>query len=99
MLSLIQINERIKSFDFGYTQTSTKPPEISTRCITEQMKIRYSASEMLTMAHIFPHLARDKIPESDQHYQCFLILIKILKLCLSRACYNQQLSFIFACAN
>ena len=53
--TIIQINERIKSFDFGYTQTSTKPPEISTRCITEQMKIRYSASEMLTMTHIFPH--------------------------------------------
>lgn len=89
-----QLNDRIKSFNYGYTETSTKPPELSRRCITEEMKIRFSASEMLTMARIFPLLIGDKIPESDQNYQCFLLLIKILRISLAPTITNSLIAYL-----
>ena len=92
--TISQLNDRIKSFNYGYTEISTKPPEITHRCITEDMKIRFSASEMLTMVHIFPLLIGDKIPHHDKNYHCFMTLIKILQICLAPVVTDSLVAFL-----
>uniref|UniRef100_A0A1X7UAG6 Uncharacterized protein n=1 Tax=Amphimedon queenslandica TaxID=400682 RepID=A0A1X7UAG6_AMPQE len=49
----------------------------------EKLKIQYSATEMLLMACIFPFLVEVKVPEDDLKHNCFLILLKILRLALT----------------
>ena len=38
---------------------------------------------MLLIAHILPFIIRDKVPEDDMHYKCFLMLLKILNIVMS----------------
>lgn len=88
------LNERIKNFNYGYTQSGSKPPEINIRCIQDDMKIRYSSSEMLTMANVFPFLIADKVPDSDENYSCFLILLQILSICIAPTVTLNMVSYL-----
>ena len=82
-LRLQEYNDRVKAFDYGYTETANKPNEIPIRCFQDKLKLRYSASEMLLIARIFPFIIGDKVPEDDMHYKCFLMLLKILNIVMS----------------
>ena len=82
-ISLMQYNDRIKAFDYGYTELIDKPNELPLRCFQENLKLRYSASEMLLLARIIPFILGDKIPTEDMHYNCFLQLLKILQIVMS----------------
>ena len=94
-LSLSQLNERIKSFNYGYSETASKPNEISARCFTaENLKIRLSASEMLLIAQILPFLIKDKVPDSDEEYQCFPKLIEIVQIAYSPTVSDDVVSYL-----
>ena len=56
--SIQELNSRIRSFDYGYSELSSKPSEIDVRVSRggSDMKIRQSASQMMVLAHIFPCL-------------------------------------------
>uniref|UniRef100_A0A1X7UL56 Uncharacterized protein n=1 Tax=Amphimedon queenslandica TaxID=400682 RepID=A0A1X7UL56_AMPQE len=82
-MSLMQYNDRIKAFDYGFTELIDKPNKLTLRCFQENLKLRYSASEMLLLARIIPFIVGDKIPTDDMHYNCFLQLLKILHIVLS----------------
>ena len=45
-LILAQYNDQVTSFDYGYTELSSKPNELLPRCFLEKLKLRYSDSEM-----------------------------------------------------
>lgn len=74
------LNARLQNFDFGYTEISDKPSELGDD-ITKIAKIRQSASKMWLLATIFPFLVGDLISETDRHWTCFLILLKICEVC------------------
>ena len=77
-ITLAQYNDQVTSFDYGYTELSSKPNELSPQCFLE--KFRYSASEMLLLARVLPFIIGDKVPEDDEYYNCFLRLLKCYKL-------------------
>ena len=89
------LNERITHFDYGYSHSNSKPPILNARWFKEDnMKMKYSASEMMTMANVLPFLVGDKLAESDQHYQCFLLLIRILQICLAPVVTDTTVSYL-----
>ena len=92
-ISLNQLNDRLKSFNCGYTETDSKPNQLTTRCFKEG-KIRYSASEMLLMTRILPFLIGDKVPEDDEHYVCLLKLIVILQIALCPSPSDDVISYL-----
>jgi len=73
------LNARLQNFDFGYAEISDKPSEFGD--ITKIAKIRHSASNMWLLAAILPFLVGDFISETDRHWTCFLILLKIGEVC------------------
>ena len=65
-----ELNERILSFDFP----ENKPSSIDSR---------QSASQMMTLSRFLPLLVGDKIPADDEHWQNYLLLLKICGLAMS----------------
>ena len=80
IFSCYATNDRVKAFDYGYTELLDKPNELPLCSFQENYKLRYSASEMLLLARIMPIIIRDKIPSEDKHYNCSLLLLKILQI-------------------
>ena len=82
------LNERINAYDF----VSNRPTLIDTQIVsTSAMKIKQSASLMI---HLFPMLVADLIPDNDEHWYSFLILLKICSIALSPVCTYDTISFL-----
>lgn len=77
--SIEELNQRISYYDF----MSSKPSLIYTKPQANEYKIRQSASQMISLSKELPLLVGDKIPTDDQHYYCFLLLLKICAIVLS----------------
>ena len=88
-----QLNDRITNFDYGYS-VSSKPPLLNDRCFQENLKIKMSAAEMMTLFHIMPILIGDKIPYEDIHYECFLTLPKIFRICIAPTVSDHAISYL-----
>ena len=97
-LTLSQYNDLIKSFNYGYSETTNKPNDIPARVFAENLKLRYSASEMLLIVHIFPFIVGDKVPNDDPNYLCYLKLIEVLQIALSTS-LSERRCVISSCIN
>lgn len=75
--SFKQLNERILNFDF----TEDRPTPIELRSTVQN--IRQSASQMIALTRELPILVADLIPDKDEHWVSFLILLKICSIALS----------------
>lgn len=71
--TLSEYNESLTNFDYEYTE-SDKPAPISRNTLASDAKLRLTASQSLLLVRILPLLVGGKVPESDQKWQCFLIL-------------------------
>lgn len=49
---------------------------------SDEKKIRLSASQVLLLVKILPYLLADKIPVLEDHWQCFILLKKIIDIVL-----------------
>ena len=65
-----ELNERLESFDFP----ENKPSAIDTR---------QSASQMMTLLRFLPLIIGDKVPCDDEHWNNFLLLVKICGIAMS----------------
>ena len=74
-----ELNDRINNFDF----INSKPSLFDPKLFKSDGSIRQSASQMISLAHNFPILIGDKVPEYDQHWYCFLILLKICSVAIA----------------
>lgn len=92
-ITLEQINDRLLNFDYGYS-VSAKPPLLNNRCFQENLKIKMSAAEMMTLIHILPIIVGDKIPSDDLNYQCFLVLLQIFKICIAPAVTDRTIPYL-----
>ena len=84
------INERIKAYDFG----SNNPSQIDVRIVNSPIKIRQSASQMMTLTREFPLLIGDRIPQTDTHWDSFLILLKICNIAISPVCTYDTIAYL-----
>ena len=56
--------------------------------------IRQSASQMISLAHNFSILIGDQVPEYDQHWYCFLILLKICSVAIALLVTHDTLFYL-----
>lgn len=91
--SLEQLNERIKYFKFGNSDTGNPIPLI----ISEHLKKKYiimSASEMLALTTYLSILIGDLIPSDEPVWDFYIILYKMLDVLLSRTVSNSSISYL-----
>ena len=84
------LNHRIGAYDF----VNSKPTAVDTRIINSPMKIRQSASQMMHLSREFPMLVADLIPEDDENWYSFLVLLKICAIALSPVCTYDTISYL-----
>lgn len=93
--TIATLNDRLKRFNFGYSELSDVPSEIDEKVVKNvDTKIRQSASRMWAFATFFPLLVGDLIPEDDQRYSLFLLLIKICSIAMSWEVSLDMISYI-----
>ena len=86
-----QLNERINAYDF----VSNKPIVIDSRIINSpSLKIRQSASQMMHLSREFPMLVADLVPEDDENWHSFIVLLKICAISLSPVCSYDTISYL-----
>lgn len=76
--TLMQLNERISNFSYGYTEISDKPTLIS-----DISHMRQSAAQMWLFATLLPILIGDLVPEDCEYWKCYLLLLKICSIAAS----------------
>lgn len=76
------LNHRISVFDFGEEDRPSFLDPAITKAPNER-SIRQSAAQTITLIKYLPLLLGDTIPEDDQYWYSFLLLIKICKIALS----------------
>lgn len=91
--SVSTLNSQLRSFDFGYSESSNKPTPIDLVALkSRDGKIHQSASQMWLFARTLPLLVGDKVPSDDQHWHCFTLLLNILDICTQHECSEDSVA-------
>jgi hypothetical protein len=80
------LNDRIKQYDF----VSNKPSLIQ----NQPLRIRQSASQMMTLSMNFPLLVGDRIQEGDKYWLSFLLLLRICTIAISPICTYETIAYL-----
>ena len=87
------LNHRNSVFDFGEEDRPSLLDPAITRLPNER-SIRQSAAQTITFVRYLPLLLGDKIPEDDENWRLFLLLIKICKIALSPVCTPDTIPYL-----
>ncbi len=87
------LNERIVSFDYGYSKSSNKPATIDS-VSAFVVKIRQSASQMWLLSRCLPLLIGHFLPVDDKSWQCFGLLLSTLDICTSHSCSADTVAYL-----
>ena len=79
--TLNDYNKLLLNFNFGYSYNDKPVPILST-VFTTDTTLKSSASQMITLLRNLPFIVGRYIPEGDQNWTCFLLLRKIVDICL-----------------
>ena len=71
-----------------------KPSLLDTNLCRSTMKIRQSASQMMALCRYFPLLIADKIPEDDEHWVSYLLLLRICDVALTPVCTQDTIPYL-----
>ena len=82
-ITVAEYNHRIENFDYGKNEMDR--PGIITRELlgSNDKKFHLSAAQTLLLYQIIPLIMGDCVPEGDEHWQCFLLLLKIFDIVFS----------------
>ena len=85
-LTLEQINGAIESHNYGYTETSDKPPPLKETVFTKDgYKLKYNASQARLFMRLLPFYLAPYIDSEDQFYQFLIHLLEIVQITYSPA--------------
>ena len=86
-----ELNKRIEVYDFHSNNPILIDPKVVS---TPTVKIRQSASQMMTLIKELSLLIADKIPHDDQHWYSFLVLLKICSIAVSPLCLPDTVAYL-----
>lgn len=83
--TIATLNDRLKQFNFGYTERSDIPSELDEKIFLKnpEQKIRQSAYKMWLLAIILPFLVGDLVPEDYEEWNLLTLLIRICSIACS----------------
>lgn len=79
LLSLEQLNDRMMSFDYGYSNDKNKPSVIL-NLKTSETAVRQTAAQMWCLLQILPFLLGDLVNPGSLHWQLFILLREICNI-------------------
>lgn len=80
------LNAAIESFDYGYSESSSKPSPLKKELIDtndNSTKLHQSASQLWTLATILPLIIGPLVDENDKFYENFLDILEITRIVFS----------------
>jgi hypothetical protein len=80
------LNEEMDSYPYSYLDANHKPACIDRRDLVCSTTVKQTASGMLTLCYILPHIIGDRFPANDLHYSNFICMIQIVQLCFTPVC-------------
>ena len=84
VLYAYQLNDRIKRFDYGYYNDNDRPSPITqTTLNSDTNSLKQKASQMLCLGRLLPLMIGNLIPEEDERWQLFTLLIQAAMIVLS----------------
>ena len=76
-LTLTDYNHRVVFFNYGHNEND-KPGIVTSELLrSDDKKFHLSAAQTLLLCRLLPMIVGDCVPEEDQHWKCFLLLLKI----------------------
>lgn len=90
---LDNLNDRILSFDYGYSESSNKPAIIDSASAFV-VRLRQSASQMWLLSRTMPLLIGHFVPADSKAWQCFGWLLSILDICTSHTCDADTVAYL-----
>ena len=83
-LTLEQINGAIESHNYGYTETSDKPPPLKETVFTKDgYKLKYNASQARLFLRLLPFYLAPFIDADDEFYEFLIDLLEIVQITYS----------------
>ena len=89
--SLKTLNEQIMKFDFGYTNESDRPGKFDE---SASGKIKLTAGSMWLFSRMLPIIIGDKIPNTDSHWKCYTLLLRIIDICTCHECSVDTVAYL-----
>ncbi|KAL2101379.1 hypothetical protein ACEWY4_003140 [Coilia grayii] len=84
--TLETLNERILSFNYGFSDSGSKPAEITKNCIySSDGTVKQNAAEMWCLMRVLPLMGGDLIPGNDDHWELLLSLSEIMTIVFAPA--------------
>lgn len=82
MFTLEEFYHRLLDFDFGYTEVADKPTPITSQHLHSETSkhLRQGSPQTWLLARILPLLIASRVPIDDEHWQCYLKLLKIISI-------------------
>lgn len=76
-ISLDDLNKRIASFDYGYSEVDKRPPTLKASHLVPGAGIKLSAVEMWTLAYVLPFVVHDLVEYDCPFFRNYLTLLEI----------------------
>lgn len=93
LFSLETLNSRKMNFNYGQIEIGNISPPI-TALHLKKNHLKMSAREVMTFMHFFSLIIGDLIPESDEVWELFLLLLKITDILLSYTFTENAISYL-----
>lgn len=77
------LNSQIKGYPYTYLDINSRPECIDKDDITVNNKIKQTSAAMMTLCFTMPHIIGFKIPDDDERWKNFIILLQIVILSTS----------------
>ncbi|KAK9963884.1 hypothetical protein ABG768_005106 [Culter alburnus] len=95
LLTLDQLNNRLTSFDYGFSDGHNKPSAIKPQDLKNpDGAIRQTAAQMWCLLRLLPLMIGDLIPEGEKHWELLLSLLSCMELIFSPALTAEAVIFL-----
>lgn len=92
--SIKEFNRRLRSFDYGYSETDKPAPIDDSLLSKDSGGIRQTAKQMWLLCRVLPLLVGDCIPVEDMHWHCFTLLLKVVDICTTHECTANTAAYL-----
>ncbi len=95
LLTLDQLNNRLTSFDYGFSDSHNKPSVIKPQDLKNpDGAMRQTAAQMWCLLRLLPLMVGDLIPEGEKHWELILSLLSCMELIFSPALTEEAVIFL-----
>lgn len=95
VLTLDQLNNRLTSFDYGFSDSHNKPSAIKPQDLKNpDGSMRQTAAQMWCLLRLLPLMIGDLIPEGEKHWELLLSLLGCMELIFSPALTAEAAIFL-----